>query len=186
MAEFTTKCPHCDIELVADEKWIGMVVECSTCGQSFTVAKEAPNVPKLSIPQIKPVTPAAGTNAGNAKTSFTFVCPECGTQVELPIVLKGKKYECKACCEESIAEPATEKKCPHCGETIKFHATICKFCRKNVDVSANAPKLNLPPISPTGNRPVNVQPIQNPRGVSCTHLPSTRYLPPSGNPTSPV
>ena len=165
MAEFTTKCPHCNTELVAEKDWIGMEVECPSCKQTFTVAKAAPKIPKLSIPQIKPITPAANANDENTETSFTFVCPECGTQVELPIVLKGKKYECKACCEESIAEPATEKKCPHCGQMIKFHATICKFCKKNVDVSANA-SINLQPISPIGNQPVNLQPIQNNNGVN--------------------
>lgn len=40
MAEFTTKCPHCNTELVAEEDWIGMEVECPSCQQSFTVAKE--------------------------------------------------------------------------------------------------------------------------------------------------
>lgn len=168
MAEFTAKCPHCSAELVAEEDWIGMEVECPTCSRSFILAKEPPRVPKLTLPPIKPVTPAASADEGDEEKSFIFVCPECGTQVELPIVLKGKKYECKACCEESIAEPATEKKCPHCGQTIKFHATICKFCKKNVENSANA-SVNLQPISPIGNRPLNLQPInpiQNHAGVT--------------------
>lgn len=176
MAEFTTKCPHCNTELVAEEDWIGMEVECPSCQQSFTVAKEAPKIPKLSIPQIKPITPTATANDENTETSFTFVCPECGTQVELPIVLKGKKYECKACCEESIAEPATEKKCPHCGKMIKFYATICKFCKKNVDVSANA-SINLQPISPIGNQPINLQPIQNNNGVNLQPINPTQNTP---------
>ena len=176
MAEFSTKCPHCNTELVAEEDWIGMKGECPSCQQSFTVAKEAPKIPKLSIPQIKPITPTATANDENTETSFTFVCPECGTQVELPIVLKGKKYECKACCEESIAEPATEKKCPHCGKMIKFHATICKFCKKNVDVSANA-SINLQPISPIGNQPINLQPIQNNNGVNLQPINPTQNTP---------
>ncbi len=176
MAEFTTKCPHCNTELVVEEDWIGMEVECPSCQQSFTVAKEAPKIPKLSIPQIKPITPTATANDENTEPSFTFVCPECGTQVELPIVLKGKKYECKACCEESIAEPATEKKCPHCGKMIKFHATICKFCKKNVDVSANA-SINLQPISPIGNQPINLQPIQNNNGVNLQPINPTQNTP---------
>jgi predicted RNA-binding Zn-ribbon protein involved in translation (DUF1610 family)/TM2 domain-containing membrane protein YozV len=142
----------------------------------FTVAKEAPKIPKLSIPQIKPITPTATANDENTETSFTFVCPECGTQVELPIVLKGEKYECKACCEESIAEPATEKKCPHCGQMIKFHATICKFCKKNVDVSAIA-SINLQPISPIRNQPVNLQPIQNQMGVHLQPINPTQNAP---------
>ena len=133
MAEFTTKCPHCNIELVADEDWIGMELECPSCKQMLTVAKEVPKIFNLSIPQIKPITPTANANDENTETSFTFVCPECGTQVELPIALKGKKYECKTCCEESIAEPATEKKCPHCGKMIKLQAKVCKYCKKDAD-----------------------------------------------------
>ena len=161
MAEFATKCPHCNAELIAADDWNGMDCECPICKQMFTVAKETPAVPKRAVPQIKPPAPPvppANTNDGDAESSFTFICSECGTQVELPIILKGKKYECKACCEESIAEPATEKKCPHCGQMIKFHATICKYCKKNVDTAAQAP-LNLQPLSPMGKQPVSLQPV---------------------------
>ena len=73
MAEFTAKCPHCGTELVAEEDWIGMEVECTSCNQSFILAKEAPKVPKLTLPQIKPVAPAADAKEENAETSFVSV-----------------------------------------------------------------------------------------------------------------
>ena len=37
MAEFITKCPHCNAELQAQDEWIGMEVECPQCKKTFTV-----------------------------------------------------------------------------------------------------------------------------------------------------
>ena len=65
-------------------------------------------------------------------SSFTFVCPECGKQTELPAGMLGKKYTCPGCCEDSIAEASDVKECPFCGKTIKFGATICKYCKRDL------------------------------------------------------
>lgn len=37
MAEFNTHCPHCNTELVADEDWNGMEVECPSCHKNFVI-----------------------------------------------------------------------------------------------------------------------------------------------------
>ena len=37
MAEFITKCPHCNVELQAQDEWIGMEVECPQCQKMFTI-----------------------------------------------------------------------------------------------------------------------------------------------------
>ena len=37
MAEFITKCPHCNSDLQAQEEWIGMTVECPQCQKTFTI-----------------------------------------------------------------------------------------------------------------------------------------------------
>ena len=42
MAEFITKCPHCNIELQVQEEWVGMEVGCPQCQKTFTIT---PNVP---------------------------------------------------------------------------------------------------------------------------------------------
>ena len=39
MAEFITKCPHCNVELQAQNEWIGMEAECPECGKSITIKK---------------------------------------------------------------------------------------------------------------------------------------------------
>ena len=38
MAEFITKCPHCNAELQAQEEWIGMTVECPQCQKTFVIS----------------------------------------------------------------------------------------------------------------------------------------------------
>lgn len=132
MAEFETKCPHCGTALTVQEEWIGMELECPECKQTFPVQKDPVTVtPAPAVPVQEP-SPVQADNAG----TFTFVCPSCNTMAELPNALAGKKYECKACCEESIAVPATEKKCPHCGQTIKIQAQRCKFCKKELSAGS--------------------------------------------------
>jgi hypothetical protein len=115
MAEFNTTCPHCETVLQAQEEWIGMTVECPQCQKTFTIS-----------------VPNTDNDISHQSETFTFVCPSCDTMVELPSTLAGKKYACKACCEEHIAEPATEKKCPYCQQMIKINAKTCKFCKKQV------------------------------------------------------
>ena len=38
MAEFITKCPHCNSELQVQDEWIGMEVECPICHNKFVIA----------------------------------------------------------------------------------------------------------------------------------------------------
>lgn len=147
MAEFETKCTHCGVELMATDEWIGMTAECPQCKRTFEITRPE------SVHQVQ-VTSADD----NKELPFIFVCQECGTQVELPGCLKGQKYECKACCEESIAEPATEKNCPYCGKVIKFHAMICKHCKKNLTGGMNNSSL-LQPIAPAAASNINLHPI---------------------------
>ena len=132
MAEFETKCPHCQSILSVQDDWIGMEVECPTCKQTFTVPENVTKDQDVSDPQ-NTQAETSPASSGSAETTFIFVCPDCGTQVELPSVFKGKEFECKVCCETSIAQPATEKKCPHCGAVIKFNVTRCKYCKKDVN-----------------------------------------------------
>ena len=41
MAEFITKCPHCNSDLQAQEEWIGMTVECPVCKMKFVIERTA-------------------------------------------------------------------------------------------------------------------------------------------------
>ena len=38
MAEFITKCPHCNNNLQVQDEWIGMELECPQCRQKFVLA----------------------------------------------------------------------------------------------------------------------------------------------------
>ena len=38
MAEFITKCPHCNNDLQVQDEWIGMEVECPICHNTFVIA----------------------------------------------------------------------------------------------------------------------------------------------------
>ena len=138
MAEFVTKCPHCAQELEAETEWIGMEVECPVCHKAFTI-RPAIQAKPIAIPvNIIPVSPAPAPAPAPApvpaveETKFIFICPECDTVAELPESIKGKEYECKFCCETSVATEATERKCPFCGEMIKMKANICRHCKSNV------------------------------------------------------
>jgi transposase len=80
-------------------------------------------------------------NILKTEETFTSICPECNTEMELPISQKDKEHECIECRENFIAKEALEKKCPHCGEMIKSKATICKFCKEKVSMPHKRRKL---------------------------------------------
>ena len=133
MSEFNVACPGCGKELVADTQWIGMEADCPECGRKFVISQ-----PRSTPPRI-----AGNFNVRKAETfsnyggtvhnkPFHFICSFCGTQVELPAALLGKKYICKACGEESVVEVATEKPCPFCGKLIKLEARMCRFCKRDL------------------------------------------------------
>ena len=113
-----TKCPHCHAGLQIQAEWIGMNVECPQCKREFKIQQD-------SAAGAAPVQ----TNSGG---TFTFVCPSCNTAAELPNSLLGQQYECRRCFETCIAQAAAEKQCPYCGQPVKQHAKICKFCKADL------------------------------------------------------
>lgn len=129
MTEFEVRCPHCQCPLMVQEDWIGAEAACPECQQNFIIRNN------ISAPKAK---------LGNSQT-FTFICPECDTVADLPYSAKGQKYTCKECCETTIAEPAVDRKCPHCGEKIKIKAEICKYCKKTVKpLTPSTATVNIP------------------------------------------
>lgn len=141
---FHFRCPHCNAKLEAEDDWNGMEAACPKCSQTITIVPETtPEKPKI---QLTPITSPTLTEAQHpvstqshppknpsASNKFPFICPSCGTLTDLDSSLQNQEYECPACCEKSIAVPATEKPCPHCGEMIKFQAKICRFCKGSVE-----------------------------------------------------
>lgn len=51
MVEFISKCPHCQSDLLLQDDWIGMVVECPICSKSFSVRKNIVTQPKKCVEQ---------------------------------------------------------------------------------------------------------------------------------------
>ena len=67
MAEFITKCPHCNVELQAQDEWIGMEVECPECQKTFIIPKKSGG--KVELAQEKKTGSSPETTASNS--SFT-------------------------------------------------------------------------------------------------------------------
>ena len=56
MAEFITKCPHCNAELQVQDEWIGMEVECPQCKKMFVIQENSlqmQNKQMVSPPKIQ-------------------------------------------------------------------------------------------------------------------------------------
>ena len=161
MAEFITKCPHCNSELQVQDEWIGMEVECPLCHKMFAINKSSAIVETEKTEAVTNSALAADekncpfcngiikeqaifckhckmdlnkttTPQTQVESLFIFICPECDTVTELPESLKDKEYECPCCCETSIAREAVERNCPSCGEKIKIKATVCKHCNQKI------------------------------------------------------
>ncbi len=141
---FYFRCPACNAKLEAEDEWDGLEAACPKCGKTITIVPDT--TPETSKIQLTPITPQLSTDTqslislqplsqptpASTSSKFTFVCPFCGTLTDLDLSLQNQEYECPACCEKSIAVPATAKPCPHCGEMIKIQATICRFCKKSL------------------------------------------------------
>ena len=144
---FTFVCPSCDTVAEISSDLLGHEYECPECFEKCiaraTTERQCPvcgktvkyhaAICKFCKADLTKLPPEVGNAARLAQEEkFIFICPECDTVAELPISMKGQSYSCKACCEESAAVPAEERKCPCCGEKIKIHAAICKHCRRTV------------------------------------------------------
>ena len=165
MSNFNTICPHCNGELEASSEWLGLELICPLCNKNFVLKsdiqpeiqaaaeKNCPNcgekinskATRCKFCKSDFTSPSLETPGTPPEQKFIFICPECGTIVELPESQNGKEYECPSCCETAIAVPATERQCPYCGEKIKIKATVFKYCRKNVPplVDMNKPVISL-------------------------------------------
>lgn len=87
MAEFRMRCPHCGIEVMANEEWIGLEVECPSCHQKFKVQATGSSETKKTMPP-----PLVVSSAVSTENNGTFTCGRCGKEIE-----------------------AKAKRCSHCG-----------------------------------------------------------------------
>ncbi len=119
MSVFDTKCPACGTVLQIQDDWVGAEAMCPSCQKSFVIQKDVPS---------------AAIVATTSKT-FTYVCPSCDSVAELSEELLGHSYECQVCFEKHIAEATTFRECPFCGKMVRFHATVCKHCKRDLTSS---------------------------------------------------
>ena len=70
MAEFITKCPHCQNDLQVEDEWDGMDVDCPICSKTFTVRN-----------------PSAKRVKNNSRTSsaYKYYCSNCKKEYPKPI-----------------------------------------------------------------------------------------------------
>lgn len=163
---FHFRCPSCNAKLEAEDDWNGMETQCPQCSQNITIVPDTVlEKPKIRLTPItnpsltdtkRPISqPLSQPTPDSTINKFPFICPSCGTFADLDSSLQNQEYECTVCCEKSIAVPATEKPCPHCGEMIKFQAKICRFCKRSVELgkstslSSAQKNLNFPQLTPT-------------------------------------
>ena len=94
MADATIKCPHCQQELSLDEQYLGMEVECPTCGNSF-VAQQSEEVDY----------PPAQSE------EVTVKCSHCQQELSLDKQYLGMEVECPTCGNSFVAQktPAIPK-----------------------------------------------------------------------------
>lgn len=136
MAEFNLNCPHCGVEVIAETDWIGLDVECPTCKKVFTITGQEQQssqtilTPIESRQNYEPI--LEPTQQKESEETFVCICPACGEEEYLSISLKGQAHECSKCCEHFIAEEAPEKTCPYCGAMVKYRASTCSECKKNL------------------------------------------------------
>ena len=161
MSEFITKCPHCDIDLKAQNEWIGMDVECPSCKQTFVLdnnstlpeiesTESAENktlyTEEINCPFCDEITTKndvfckhcdnelkEATKLNSKKEHFhIFICPKCNNFSKFSESQKNKEYKCQSCGETSIAKEVLERICPKCGLKIKPLAIVCKYCKKKI------------------------------------------------------
>ena len=81
MAEFITKCPHCNNDLQVQDEWIGMDLECPLCHKIFAINK--------SSAQVETEKTEAVVNSALAADEKN--CPFCGNRIN------AKAIRCKFC-----------------------------------------------------------------------------------------
>ena len=92
MAEFKIRCPHCDAELLAEDRWLGIEVQCPSCRRTFIAEKKVPKSPD-AIP----------------KQDYKTRCPHCGAAVWAKEEWSGRLAQCPRCRQNFVIAQETSK-----------------------------------------------------------------------------
>ena len=81
MAEFITKCPHCQNDLQVEDGWIGIDVDCPLCSKTFTVQKS----PAERLKNNSRTSSTHKCYCSNCKKEYSNsvkFCSECGSEIK--------------------------------------------------------------------------------------------------------
>ena len=81
MAEFITKCTHCQNDLQVEDGWIGTDVFCPLCSKTFTVQKP----PAKQLKNNSRTSSAPKYYCSNCKKEYpepVKICSECGSEIK--------------------------------------------------------------------------------------------------------
>lgn len=144
---FTFRCPHCNMELKAQEDWVGLETMCPNCARRISIfretAGETPGIPLIAPPPQMP-----------SPAKFEFSCPVCGGHMLADANSAGRQTSCPHCNRViAIAEaPAVlhpdERLCPQCGGAVKKTDAFCRFCRFRLLSQSEFEYQNQPYASP--------------------------------------
>ena len=122
---FKMQCPHCRIELEAEDEWIGMESECPECGKNITIARPEPPRIRSAIKMPSVSTPVSGSAPEEKE------CPFCGETI---------RYKAKVCrfCQRTLPGVPT-------------FGPIADVPRGPYPGAPRGPYGNPPPQAPYGN-----------------------------------
>lgn len=141
MAEHTTSCPFCKMEMTVEEAHLGLQADCPGCGREFTLSIEdsAPPPPPLRMP-----TPTAADlrPLGSVQAQLQETLPE---RMQANHKLAGRS--CPGCARKINLDEEVFN-CPKCKQTMHLHcyesrqSCASKRCQE-AKTMADAPPVQL-------------------------------------------
>lgn len=124
---FNVKCPHCGTILEAENRLIGIEVECPSCKRKFVLRREGKGAVPPKAPDCK------RGKASNAKQGkfMKSICPHCKQEFfDIPETYLYQTLECPTCKKKFVCKKP--KFCPDCGTVNSENALVCRQCGKQL------------------------------------------------------
>ena len=125
MASFQIKCPNCETEIMMQEEWLGMQMECPACHSQFTVSGNNP-------PSLPPMVPPNNFGGGN------MPYPPVGGNMPYPAPGGNMPYPSPG-----------GRFCTNCGSPVGYQAAVCVRCGCHPDQEKHFCASCGSPVAPT-------------------------------------
>ena len=176
MADVLFKCSGCSARLAADDASVGLILDCSACGQKVVVPK--PGI-SFSCPKCN-----AGLTAPSGFAGEPFDCPNCETALVVPKASTASPAGGMPS-QAADQEPNSAGRCLGCGKSIAPTVAVCLFC--GVDQQTGKPRLTLKKDAPVRDEPPNPTQTPLPLTQQCQPSSEVEHKPtPQGQPTAPA